>query len=200
MTPIELYEFLRSQYSDFEVDSICQTDKYCKRVGLCTDKQGHHVIDFDELKDTYYNKVTQKPASVDAVCVGNLQKYFCFVELKGWRNYMLHLKKQKRNIEETAKEYNLSGKLKDSQTLCIDLTSDKELFANMPVVFLLVTDIDVNKEGIENFNYNLNALASTSSDIYSECITESRRTLESEIRIQHDYVYCKDFDEHMKSL
>lgn len=113
---------------------------------------------------------------------------------------MLHLKKQKRNIEETAKEYNLSGKLKDSQTLCIDLTSDKELFANMPVVFLLVTDIDVNKEGIENFNYNLNALASTSSDIYSECITESRRTLESEIRIQHDYVYCKDFDEHMKSL
>jgi len=200
MSPIELYEFIRSQYPCFEVDSICQTDKYCKRVGLCTDKQGHHVIDFDELKDTYYNKVTQKPASVDAVCVGNLQKYFCFVELKGWRNYMLHLKKQKRNIEETAKEYNLSGKLKDSQTLCIDLTSDKELFANMPVVFLLVTDIDVNKEGIENFNYNLNALASTSSDIYSECITESRRTLESEIRIQHDYVYCKDFDEHMKSL
>lgn len=33
MTPIELYEFLRSQYSDFEVDSICQIEKTCKRVG-----------------------------------------------------------------------------------------------------------------------------------------------------------------------
>lgn len=127
MTPIELYEFLRSQYSDFEVDSICQIEKTCKRVGLCTDKQGLHVIDFDKLKDTYYNKVTQKPASVDAVCLGNLQKYFCFVELKGWRNYMLYLEKQKRNIEETAKEYNLSGKLKDSQRLCCELTSDNDL-------------------------------------------------------------------------
>lgn len=85
-------------YISHEVDSICQTDKNCKIVGLCTDKQGHHVIDFDKLKDTYYNKVTQKPASVDAVCVGNLQKYFCFVELKGWRNYVLHLKKQKKEI------------------------------------------------------------------------------------------------------
>ena len=200
MTPIELYEFLRSQYSDFEVDSICQIGKTGKRVGLCTDKQGLHVIDFDKLKDTYYNKVTQKPASVDAVCLGNLQKYFCFVELKGWRNYMLYLEKQKRNIEETAKEYNLSGKLKDSQRLCCELTSDNDLFSDMPIVFLLVTDIDVNKNGIDNFSYNLNALASTSTVIYSECITKSRKTLNSEIYIQHDYICCKDFDEHMKNL
>lgn len=200
MTPTELYDFIRSLYPNHEVDSICQTDKYCKRVGLCTDKQGLHVIDFDKLKDTYYNKVTQKPASVDAVCVGNLQKYFCFVELKGWRNYMLHLKKQKRNIEETAKEYNLSGKLKDSQRLCCELTSDNELFSDMPIVFLLVTDIDVNKNGIDNFSYNLNALASTSTVTYSECITKSRQTLNSEIYIQHDYICCKYFDEHMKNL
>lgn len=113
---------------------------------------------------------------------------------------MLHLKKQKKNIEETAKEYNLSGKLKDSQRLCCELTSDNELFSDMPIVFLLVTDIDVNKNGIDHFNYNLNALASTSTVTYSECITKSHQTLNSEIYIQHDYICCKDFDEHMKNL
>lgn len=41
----------------------------------------------------------------------------------------------------------------------------------MPIVFLLVTDIDVNKNGIDNFNYNLNALTSTSTVTYSEYIT-----------------------------
>lgn len=58
----------------------------------------------------------------------------------------------------------------------------------MPIVFLLVTDIDVNKNGIDNFNYNLNALASTSTVTYSECITKFRQTFNSEIYIQHD---CK---------
>lgn len=67
----------------------------------------------------------------------------------------------------------------------------------MPIVFLLVTDIDVNKNGIDNFNYNLNALESTSTVTYSECITKSRQTLNSEIYIQHDYICCKDFDEQL---
>lgn len=70
----------------------------------------------------------------------------------------------------------------------------------MPIVFLLVTDIDVNKNGIDNFNYNLNALASTSTVTYSEYITKFRQTFNSEIYIQHDYICCKDFDEHMKNL
>lgn len=151
MTPIELYEFLRSQYSDLEVDSICQIEKTCKRTEFCKNKQSRPVLDFDEIKENYYNKigVDKKPASVDAVCVGDSQKYFCFVELKGWRIYISKLDKQKRSVSETAEGYNLSGKLKDSQTLCTALTSDKDLFANMPVVFLLVTDIDVNKEGLK---------------------------------------------------
>lgn len=38
MTPIELYEFLRSQYSGFEVDSICQIEKTCKRTEFCKNK------------------------------------------------------------------------------------------------------------------------------------------------------------------
>lgn len=104
MTPIELYEFLRSQYSDLEVDSICQIEKTCKRTEFCKNKQSRPVLDFDEIKENYYNKigVDKKPASVDAVCVGDSQKYFCFVELKGWRIYISKLDKQKRSVSETA--------------------------------------------------------------------------------------------------
>lgn len=70
-------------------------------------------------------------------------------------------------------------------------------FPTCPSSFYLSPNIDVNKNGIDNFNYNLNALASTSTVTYSECITKSRQTLNSEIYIQHDYICCKDFDEQL---
>ena len=79
----------------------------------------------------------------------------------------------------------------------VDSICQTDKFSDMPIVFLLVTDIDVNKNGIDNFNHNLNALASTSTVTYSECITKSRQTLNSEIYIQHDYICCKDFDEQL---
>ena len=202
MTPQELYHSICLRYQECEVDSICQTEKTCKRNGFCNDKQHHGVIDFDKVKDTYYDHqgVDKKPASVDAVCVGDQHEHFCFVELKGWKNYMAHRSQQKKNVEETAADYNLVGKLRDSQRLCMELTSNPDLFANMPIVFLLVTDIDVNENGLEWFADRLTDLATSSSSIYSECISNSRKTLDSEIHIQHDYIYCKDFDKHLETI
>lgn len=111
MTPQELYHSICLRYQEYEVDSICQTEKTCKRNGFCNDKQHHRVIDFDKVKDSYYDHlgVDKKPASVDAVCVGDQQERFCFVELKGWKNYMAHRSQQKKNVEETAADYNLVG-------------------------------------------------------------------------------------------
>lgn len=163
MTPQELYHSICLRYQECEVDSICQTEKTCKRNGFCNDKQHHGVIDFDKVKDTYYDHlgVDKKPASVDAVCVGDQHEHFCFVELKGWKSYMAHRSQQKKNVEETAADYNLVGKLRDSQRLCMELTSNPDLFANMPIVFLLVTDIDVNENGLEWFADRLTDLATS---------------------------------------
>ena len=52
MTPQELYHSICLRYQECEVDSICQTEKTCKRNGFCNDKQHHGVIDFDKVKDT----------------------------------------------------------------------------------------------------------------------------------------------------
>lgn len=202
MTPEELYNILSSKYPQFVVDSICCVDKRCKDA-FCSEKQGWSVLSFDDVKESRY-KIKKRelpmPASVDAVCIGKKQKYFCFVELKGWERYIANFEKQKKSIPETAGDYNLENKLKDSQNICKEITGDDDLFAQIPVIFLLVTDIDVKERGIESFSDMLTTLAQTGTDIYSECVTNAKKTLDSEIHIDHDYIFCKDFDDHIKDL
>lgn len=201
MTPLELYNFLASAFPQHVVDSVCCVETMCKKNGYCSYKQHYPVLDFDEIKNEHYNgKNIATPASVDAICIGNKQKYICFVELKGWGNFIAHISKKKRTVEETAAGYNLDGKLFDSQELCRQLTSNPDLFAHMPTIFLLVTDIDVESNGIESFADNMFTLAGTSSDVYSQCLTEARKTLDSEIHIDRDYVFCKNFYEYVADL
>lgn len=201
MTPLDLYTKLSSKYPGRVVESVCCTDIECCKKGFCTDKQVLPVLDFDEIKKDFYNgkKVTM-PASVDAICIGNKQKHICFVELKGWNSYIAHLQQHNKTPQETAAGYNLTGKLSDSQNLCKIITGDYDLFSQMPTTFILVTDIDVKKYGIESFANAMFSLAGTVSDIFSECISNARKTLDSEIHIDHYYVYCKNFDQLLSTL
>lgn len=195
MTPEELYNILLRAYPNLQVGAICEVEKTCRAEGFCINKQGKAVIDFDKIKDEYYHgQIVQTPASVDAVAIGPLRSCFCFVEMKGWSNYISHLDKQRHSVSQTTADYNLSGKLLDSQRLCIALSGDPDLFSSMPIRFLLVTDIDVKTHGIEAFHDWMNTLAGTSSDIYSQCVTNSKQTLDSEIHIDHQYLHCHDFD------
>lgn len=201
MTPLELYDCIKAKYPIHEVECVCHVESTCNRKGYCLDKQKLPVLDFDKIKDEYYNgKTIATPASVDAVCLGSHNKHFCFVEMKGWDNYINFLDKQKNSIEETTDDYNLSGKLQDSQNLCILLANDKDLFAHMPVVFLLVTDIDVKRHGAVALSDMLNKLGGNSSDIYSQCVSKSQETLDSDIHIEHQYVYCREFDNAISVL
>lgn len=201
MTPLELYSILKTNYSIHEVESVCCVEKTCKRNGFCVDYQHEKVLDFDNIKKDYYKGSSiPMPASVDAVCVGGKYEHFCFVEMKGWDNYINYLEKQKKSIEQTVEGYNLEGKLMDSQELCINITKDKDLFAHMPVIFLLVTDIDVKANGIVSFADMINKLGGNSTDIYSKCLSEAQKTLDSEIHIEHQYIYCKEFDKNILVL
>lgn len=96
--------------------------------------------------------------------------------------------------------YNLEGKLKDSQKLCMEIVADSDIFSNMPVFFLLVTDIDVKTRGVEALVEMLDVLGEISTDIYTQCISESGKVLDSEILIEHKYIYCKEFDKVMATL
>lgn len=201
MTPQQLYNTIKRIYPHYEVASICHTNKDCLRNGFCSNVQSVNVINFDFVKEDFYKGQTPTPASVDAVCVStNGKQKFCFVEMKGWQQYMNKISRQKRTPEETALGYNLAGKLNDSQQLCIDLVADKDLFSKISVQFLLVTDIDTKINGIEAFQSLLNQLGQTSSNLYSKCITESCKVLESEIFIDKVYLTCKNFDQILNSI
>lgn len=193
MTAQQLYDTIKKYYPQCEVSSICYTSQSCRRYGFCADMQSGNVIDFDAIKDEMCKGQTLKPASVDAVCVSGTDHAFYFVELKGWQRYIDNRYKQKLTPEETALGYNLAGKLSASQRLCMQIAADDNLFSKIPVRFLLVTDIDTQTNGIEAFHSLLNQLGQSSTYIYSECLSQARRCLESEIFIDHDYVSCKDF-------
>ena len=199
MTPIELYKKMSAQYPSHVVASICEVETTCRKKGFCAQNQNYPVIDFDEVKNDFCQG-GKSLASVDAVCASGKGRYFCFVELKGWSNYVNYLDKQKKTIAETAKGYNLKGKLDDSQEICILISGNKDLFMGMPIVFLLVTDITAKDDGMAVFADAMFKLAETSSDTYSKCLTAARKTLDTEIRVEHDYVYCKDFDKYIAAL
>ena len=199
MTAQQLYYTIKQAYPQSEVSSICYTNQRCKRNGFCADMQTGNVIDFDSVKDDMCKGQASKPASVDAVCVTGIGHVFYFVELKGWQLYIDNIYNQKRTPEETASGYNLAGKLSDSQRLCMQLASDNNLFATMPVRFLLVTDINTQADGINAFHSLLNQLGQSSTDLYSECLSQARRTLDLEIFIDKDYVSCKDFARYLSN-
>lgn len=201
MTPEELYIVLSQIFPQNKVDSVCEVEPTCRRRGFCAEKQKLPVLDFDKIKDEYYHgQRVLTPSSVDAVALGSSKSRFCFIEMKGWKNYIRYLDKQRYDIPQTVAGYNLSVKLEDSQKLCIAITADPDLFAKLPILFLLVTDIDVHTHGIEAFHDWLTALTETSSDTYSQCISNAKQTLDSEIHIEHQFIKCTDFDNVMALL
>lgn len=201
MTPIDLFYFIKGKYPECYVKSVCETETTCTREGYCDNKQRHDAIDFDKVKNIVSNgQKGDVPTSVDALCVGDRGEYFCFVELKGWQRYIDRISFQKRSIKDTTDKYNLSGKLHDSQNICMQVADDDDLFADMKVAFILVTDISVDDDGIGAFDDMMSFLSSASTDIYSQCVSNAKRTLDSEIHIRHDYVYCRDFDKYIKRL
>lgn len=181
--------------------SICFVEKNCLQKGFCSSFQTLSVLDFDKVKETYYHGVKSlTPASVDAVSAGQKGTAFCFVELKGWQNYIDHQKQQRKTIEETVCGYNLAGKLFDSQALCIDLAKDPDLFAQMPVLFILVTDINPAISGIDYIHSMLTALGETTTEIYSHCVSETKKVLDSEIHIDKVYMQCREFDKFLQTV
>ena len=199
MTSQQLYDTIKRMYPLSEVLSICYAEQACLRNGFCTHSQSIRVINFDSVKDEFCKGYPEKPSSVDVICVSGTDKVFYFVELKGWKKYIENVSKQKHTPKDTVEGYKLSKKLSDSQNICKQIASNKELFSDIPIRFLLVTDIETKTHGIESFHSLLNQLGETSSNIYLECLQLARNTLDLEIGIDRDYISCQDFDEFIWS-
>lgn len=202
MTPKELYELLNRKYPN-NTATICDLHSVClpKRGHRCKTPQKYEVVDFDKVKTKHVKGTPKQYSSVDAVAVSASGKNFCFIELKSWQE-LWNRKGTEEAIRVQAEKYekSLPQKLTDSMTICIAETEDADLFAKVPAIFVLVTDIDVDRQPLESLAFNLTALAGTSSNWVLLCNKLSQGVLKNINHMPTYYKQCKDFDAFIRSF
>lgn len=126
--PTDLYSKFLSNYKLPE-QILCDLHKPCNHATghRCTTVLTHKVINFDDVK-TEYQRGKKGPlkASVDGFTYKD--KQFCFVELKGWADFLtFHTNRDtlKTEIKEQTDKYDLNKKLTDSMLICKDIASNR---------------------------------------------------------------------------
>ena len=201
MTAEQLYSHIKAIYNA-EDEILCDLHRPCENARKCHNTLKHPVINFDEIKKEFHAGVVgDTPASVDGITyTGNR---FCFVEVKGWVEFLAHLKARDKAaaIKKQAASYDLNKKLFNSIDICQDLSGISQLLLEMPVTFVLVTDIETESDGLEMFHSNLLRL-SESTDTWTECCSKELKSRLDTIpgNIPTVYVSCKGFDEKMSLL
>ena len=202
--PADLYAKLLSDFNLLE-QILCDLHKPCNKTSghRCSIISTHKVINFDDVKTEYQRgKKEPQKASVDGFTYKD--KLFCFVELKGWVDFLtFHINPDIliTEIEKQADKYDLNKKLTDSMLICKDIASNPELFKNNSIAFILVTDIDIDNDGTMEFYSDLMSLAETSTNWKIVCNRELKgklATLPSSISTY--YVKCQKFDETIAKI
>lgn len=160
-------------------------------------------LNFDDVKTEYQRgKKGPQKASVDGFTYK--EKLFCFVELKGWADFLLFHKNPntlKTEIKEQADKYELNKKLTDSMLICKDVAENAELFSDIPIAFILVTDIDIDEDGTMELYSDLMSLAETSTSWKVICNRELKGKLSTlPSTISTYYIKCQKFDETFLKL
>lgn len=192
----ELISFLNEKYKAL-ISNICLLEKSCVKKRRCNAEQTIPLLNFDKIKDIHC-KGQSPVASVD----GLLEKYgvLCFVELKSWKNYLTYQYPNDENdILDKLKSYALEEKLTKSMLICCEEAKNDNLFNKIPVAFILVTDIEIEKEGEWSISENLTRLAHSSSDWNSVCNRITQEKL-NEMNVKTAYFNCSEFDDKLNSF
>ena len=202
--PIDLYSKFLSDYKLSEL-ILCDLHKPCNKVlgHRCAAVLAHRVINFDEVKTKYQRgKKGPQKASVDGFTYKD--KLFCFVELKGWTDFLaFHTNPDtlKTEIKEQADKYDLNKKLIDSMLICQDVAENTNLFNDNPAAFILVTDIDVDEDGTMDFYSDLMSLSETSTNWEVICSRELKGKLSIlPSTISTYYIKCQHFDKTLSKI
>ena len=205
MTAKEVYESIRGHYPGLET-TICQLHKPCSAIRKCLHEASKkEVIDFDRIESAYHkNRGLPSKSSVDAVTCDNADTVFCFVELKGWNEFLTNPYQKKsvseEGIKKQAKKYDLKGKLENSLFICQEISGNPSCFKEMEIVFVLVTDIEVKQSPLESLAYHLTMLAETASKWEDLCNKYLLKVLAEVEDIKKYYINCKDFESLMARL
>ena len=207
---VELYELLL-QYATQQQTTICQLHNAephtpCPQSKyFCQKESVKKVVDFDAVKVKYCKCENINPTwqSVDAVMPK--EEIFLFVEIKSWRNFdkyqmtNIHTKEEKEQIiEKQVKEFKLKQKIERSIEICQNISKNKYLFDKIPMIYVLVTDIDTVTNPMLRLRVQLGVLAykSVNISLYTSASTNELSTLAMNVR----YTSCYEFDNLCDSL
>lgn len=172
---------------------LCTLHKPCANERRCQNSPTQPVLDFDKIAKQWRKDRKEKSTpSVDALTCKDEELYF--VEIKGWKQFLRHQQLSEESIKQQAEAYDLQGKLIRSVELCEEVTGERNILTNIPSVFVLVTDIDVEKQGFESIVHNLNLLGRTTSEWETVCNFYLGERLNSIRQIRTRYVACAEFD------
>ena len=197
------------KYSDNGTVSLCLLHKPC--IGnFCGKPQQTQVIDFDSVKEKWdkAHKISSH-SSVDALTYNNK---LCFVEIKGWKKFLENQKLLKKNsltekdedilrdkIDRQSASYDYQKKLLDSIILCENISGQNNISKDVPILFILVTDINPRINPIESFAEQLFMLASTSTSWEKICSETMYNHLKSQLGTDNTFfIQCNKFDDFIK--
>lgn len=192
LTPEYICKSIIKQGKDY-VMTLCNLHKPCNPIRGCSKEQKHPVIDFDKVEvDWHKRKGVPSTSSVDALAYNS--QYLYFIEIKGWKQFLLKKKLSWDKIQKQVGKYDLQGKLINSIFLCEEIVQTKKLLDHVPIVYVLVTDIDTHENGLQSLSQQLNWLAQTSSSWETVCNELLGQKLHAVENIKTKYISCKLFD------
>lgn len=205
MTPSEILNKV-SEYIGNKKTIICDLHSACSpqkgKMHMCTEESTKHVIDFDSVKTKAdIERSIESRKSVDAITDSNTGNYLCFIELKSWK-LLLTNNGYEEKIRKQAKKYesDLPQKLTESIEICKQICREDTALEDCKILFILVSDISTEKDGLADIQSNLSALAGSSSNLNSLCNVLSNEIMKNIPNIETRYWYCKDFDKKIGNL
>lgn len=200
-TASDIYNSLLA-FSTLGETTICHLHKPCDGHPLCKTTSSTPVVDFDYIEKKLATGNRSSMPSCDGVALNNDHSVFCFVEIKGWEKFVLYnicdavspSKGDRTKVDEQVATYDLKGKLMQSIIDCELVTGQKDLFPRIPYAYVIVTDINSEKEAIEDFAANLSSLAETAS-VWTYCDEKMKEILNDvDIAVKKVYAHCREFD------
>lgn len=202
MTARDLYKTLSQTYGLPSL-MLCDLHKPCNSPAKrrCNEVLSHPLINFDNVKSAFQKgKPGPQKASSDGYTFQS--EWFCFVEIKGWRDYLWYNPDStKEEITVKASEYNLLKKFQDSVYVCQQITQNANLFKDKKIAFFLVTDIETSQSGISLFANNLNLLATkipSKEDFCNQSLCNQLKSIPQDVSTF--YVECSHFDKAINGL
>lgn len=206
MSPSDIYTAIL-RYAGGEITIICNLHSACNpskgHKYMCSIAGSKHpVIDFDAVKiKNDIEAGIESRKSVDALALSESKGVFCFIELKSW-DLLLKNKGTEKKVRRQAGKYSsdLPQKLSESISICQGIVGDVNAFDGCRMIYILVTDISVDQDGIGAIYSDLTALAGTSSNLNKLCNQLSWDIMRTIPNIETRYWECRKFDNEISHL